>query len=146
MKGLRGLFIRKIVITLVFLCIPLLFFPPSLYVSLGIPSPQPMLFVRLLGVAYLALLAGYYGGIKALDNNQNPLFAIDMGIISNGAGGLVLLYFGFTGGWSGWSSGARIYMWLITVGAWLITFNLCRARGVHGSDQANRQEHGQAAP
>ena len=134
MKALRGLFIRKIVITLVFLCVPLLFFPPSLFATLGIPSPQPLLFARLLGVAYVALLVGYLNGIRALDNKQSPLFAIDMGIISNGAAGLVLLCFGVTGGWSGWSNGARIYMWLITFGALLITFNLCRARTVHGAE------------
>jgi protein-S-isoprenylcysteine O-methyltransferase Ste14 len=128
MKGLKGLFIRKIAITAVFLCVPLLFFPSSLFEALGIPAPQPLMFVRLLGVAYLALIVGYYSGIKALDNNRSPIFAIDMGLVSNGLAGLVFFYFGITGGWSGWSIGAQIYMWLLLAGAVMITLNLFRAR------------------
>ncbi len=128
MKGLKGLFFRKIAITAIFLCVPLLFFPPSLFELFGIPAPQPLMFTRLLGVAYLALIVGYYGGIKALDNNQNPIFTIDMGIVSNGVAGLVFLYFGFTGGWTNWSIGAQIYMWLLSFGALLITLNLFQAR------------------
>lgn len=146
MKGLKVLFIRKIIITMIFLCIPLLFFPASLFVSLGIPAPRPMLFARLLGVAYFALLIGYYNGIKALDNGRSPLFAVDMGIASNGLGGLVLLYFGLTGSWSGWDEGARVYMWLITLGALLITFNLRRARKIHGTGRAIGRDPGQAIP
>ncbi|MDM8556680.1 hypothetical protein QUF75_18295 [Desulfococcaceae bacterium HSG7] len=138
MKGLKGLFIRKITITAIFLCIPLLFFPSNLFESLGIPAPHPLIFTRLLGVAYLALIVGYYGGIKALDNNRNPLFAIDMGLVSNGAASLVFLYFGIMGGWSGWSIGAQVYMWLLLVGAFVITLNLFRARKKYAqSDNTN---------
>jgi hypothetical protein len=128
MKGLRGLFIRKIIITIIFVCIPLLFFPASLFELVGIQSPQPIIFIRLLGVAYLALITGYWGGIKALDNNDNPIHVINMGIISNGLAGIVFLYFGMTGSWSAWNIGAQIYMWLLTIGVVIITINLLRAR------------------
>lgn len=128
MKGLRGLLIRKMIITAIFLCIPLLFFPASLFEFVGIQSPQPLIFPRLLGIAYVALLTGYWGGIKALDNNGNPIHVIDMGITSNGLGGMVFLYFGMTGSWSAWSPGAQIYMWLLTIGAMIMTFNLFNAR------------------
>ncbi len=128
MKGLRGLFIRKIIITAVFLCIPLLFFPMSIFELVGIQAPQPLIFTRLLGVAYFALLIGYWGGIKALDNNENPIYVINMGIASNGIAGIVFLYFGIIGSWSIWSLGAQIYMWLLTIGAMIIAFNLFKAR------------------
>lgn len=128
MKGLKGLFIRKIAITAIFLCVPLLFFPSSLFEALGVPAPQPLIFVRLLGVAYLALIVGYYGGIKAMGNNQSSLFAIDMGLVSNGVAFIVFLYFGVTGGWDNWGFGAEVYMWLLLFGALMITINLFRAR------------------
>lgn len=129
MKGLRGLFIRKIAITAIFLCLPLLFFPASLFIWCGIPAPEPMIFVRLLGVAYLALLLGYYGGLKSIDSNQIPISAINMGLVSNGGGAMVFVYFGLIGSWSSWGSGARIYMWLLTVGAGMMAYSLFRARG-----------------
>ena len=128
MKGLKGIFIRKIVITIIFLCVPLLFFPSSLFVKLGIPAPEPLMFARLLGVAYLALIVGYYKGMKAVSDNQNPLFAVDMGIVSNGVAGLVFLFYGASGGWSKWGQGAQIYMWVLFLGTAIITFNLVRAR------------------
>lgn len=128
MKGLRGLLIRKIVITAVFWCVPLILFPPSLFVLLGIPSPQPLIFVRLLGIAYCALLIGYYGGIKALDKHQDPIVVLNMAIVSNGGAGLIFLYFGITGGWSGWGAGAQIYMWLFTLGTFIMTSKTYHAR------------------
>lgn len=127
-KELKGIFIRKIVITALFLCIPLLLFPASLFNSLGIPLTVPTMFLRLLGVAYLALIVGYYYGIKALERQQNPLFAIDMGIASNGAAFVVIIYFGITGAWTKWSLAAELYMWALSFGALLITGKLFRAR------------------
>ncbi len=127
-KGLKGIFIRKIAITALFLCIPLLLFPPSLFNSLGIPLTVSTMFLRLLGVAYLALLVGYYYGIKALERQQNPLFAIDMGIVSNGAAFIVIIYFGITGAWTKWSLAAELYMWALSFGALLITGKLLRTR------------------
>ncbi len=41
----------KIMFTLIFWCIPLLFFPASLFFRIGFPQPQPIIFVRLLGAA-----------------------------------------------------------------------------------------------
>lgn len=128
MKGLRGLFIRKIAITAIFLCVPLLLFPPELLIWCGVPSPEPLIFVRLLGVAYLALLVGYYGGLKLLENNQSPISVINMGLVSNGGAALVFLYFGLTGGWSTWGIGAQLYMWLLTLGGGMMAYNLFRAR------------------
>ena len=128
MRGLKGLLIKKIALTLLFVCIPLLFFPISAFQYFGIQAPEPLIFVRLLGVAYLALVVGYIGGIKLINNNQSPIHAIDMGIVSNGAAALTILYFGVTGSWSNWGNGAQIYMWCILAASALMTVNLCRAR------------------
>ncbi len=92
MRGLKGLLIRKIVITGIFWCIPLLAFPTSWLVALGIPAPEPLLFVRLLGAAYLALLVGYYMGMKGLEKGESPKQVIYMGIASNGLACLLLVY------------------------------------------------------
>ena len=102
MRGLKGLLIRKIVITGIFWCIPLLAFPTSWLVAGGIPAPEPLLFVRLLGAAYLALLVGYYMGMKGLEKGDNPKQVIYMGIASNGLACLLLVYFGAAGAWSSW--------------------------------------------
>ena len=128
MRGLKGLLIRKIAITGIFWCIPLLTFPTSWWVALGIPAPEPLFFVRLLGAAYLALLVGYYMGMKGLEKGDNPKPVIYMGITSNGLACLLLVYFGATGSWSSWGVGAQIFMWISTLGAWAITFNLLRFR------------------
>ena len=128
MKGLRGLLIRKIIITFIFLCIPLLSFPSTVFVALGVPAPQPLVIVRLLGVAYPALIVGYYGGIQGLRKGRRPLSVIDMGLVSNGLASLVLFFFGITNHWSAWSKGAQIYMWLLAVGALVMTLQLLRAR------------------
>ncbi len=126
MRGLKALLIRKIAITGLFWCIPLLLFPASWFVALGIPAPEPLVFVRLLGAAYFALLVGYYMGLKGLAKGENPAQVINMGIASNGLACLLLAYFGSTGAWAAWGKGAQIFMWLSTLGALAITFNLLR--------------------
>ena len=128
MRGLKGLLIRKIVITGIFWCIPLLAFPTSWLVAGGIPAPEPLLFVRLLGAAYLALLVGYYMGMKGLEKGDNPKQVIYMGIASNGLACLLLAYFGATGSWASWGLGAQIFMWISALGALAITLNLLRFR------------------
>jgi len=128
MKGLKGVLKRKIIITAIFWCIPLLTFPASLFIQLGVPSPEPIMFVRLLGAAYLALLVGYYMGLKGLDSGENPVPVLSMGITSNGLAFLILTFFGVNGSWSSWGTGAQIFMWLSAAGALLITVNLLRFR------------------
>jgi hypothetical protein len=128
MRGLRGLLIRKIAITGIFWCIPLLAFPSTWFVALGMPAPEPLLFVRLLGAAYLALLVGYYMGLKGIASGESPMPVINMGLASNGLASLVLLYFGATSAWSSWGAGAQGFMWLSALGALGITFSLLKFR------------------
>ena len=128
MHGLKKLFIRKIAITGIFWCVPLLVFPPSWFVALGVPAPEPLIFVRLLGATYFALLVGYYMGMKGMETGQSPVPVIFMGIASNGFACLLLAYFGATGAWSPWDAGAQIFMWLSAAGALAMTFSLLRFR------------------
>ncbi len=123
MQGLKNLLKVKIAGTLVFWCIPLLALPSSMFVQLGFPPPEPLLFVRLLGAAYLTLLMGYYFGLRTLAAGTSPLPAIVTGIASNGLAFVILAFFGMTGGWSAWGTGAQVFMWLSTAGA--LFFVIC---------------------
>jgi hypothetical protein len=60
---LATVFIVKILFTLFIWCIPLLFFSGKLLASLGIPEPINIVFLRLLGMAYAALMVGYVFGV-----------------------------------------------------------------------------------
>jgi hypothetical protein len=126
MRGLRGLLIRKIAITGIFWCIPLLAFPSTWFVALGMPAPEPLMFVRLLGAAYLALLVGYYMGLQGIASGESPMPVINMGLASNGMACLVLTYFGATSSWSSWGAGAQGFMWLSALGALGITLSLLK--------------------
>jgi hypothetical protein len=138
LRGLKSLLIRKIYITGLFWCFPLLAFPRSWFLALGMPVPEPLLFARLLGAAYLALLVAYYLGMRGLSAGESPAAVIYTGMTSNGLAGLLLLYFGATGAWSTWSGAAQIFMWASTLGALAITLRLLRfwQRGLaHGRSQ-----------
>ncbi|QSI78051.1 hypothetical protein [Niveibacterium microcysteis] len=134
MRGLKGLLIRKIVITAIFWCVPLLLFPSQWFIALGMPAPEPLLIARLLGAAYLALLVGYGAGLQALRRGESPLAVIDMGITSNGAAALLMLYFGTTGSWAQWGIGAQVFMWLSALGAGSIAASLLRFRLRHRAE------------
>ncbi len=126
MRGPKALLVRKIAITGLFWCLPLLTFPSPWFVALGMPAPEPLLFVRLLGAAYLALLVGYYSGLRGLDKGEYPAPVILMGIASNGLAALLLAYFGICGTWASRGSGATLFMWLSALGASSMTFSLLR--------------------
>ncbi len=128
MKGLRALLILKIALTALFWCIPLLTFPSTWFAALGLPAPAPLIFARLLGGAYLALLVGYYQGLKEIEAGHSPVPVLRLGIASNGLAAPLLFYFGATGEWSSWSIGAQAFMWLSAAGALQITFGLLKFR------------------
>lgn len=82
------------------------------------------MFLRLLGTAYLGLLAGYWIGLRQARNGQHPTATVGAGIVSNGGAALCLLYFGAVErSWSSWGGIATSIMWgsagvliLITIG------------------------------
>ncbi|GAA5179637.1 hypothetical protein GCM10025771_22120 [Niveibacterium umoris] len=128
MRGLKGLLKRKIAITAIFWCIPLLLFPGSWFVALGVPSPEPIAIARLLGAAYLALLVGYYGGLRSIESGQIPFDTMHMGIASNGLAAILIAYFGATGAWKDWGLGATVFIWVSAAGAFSIALSLIRYR------------------
>lgn len=140
MKGLKRLLIRKIVITAVFLCAPLLLFPQSFFIDFGITN-ESMLFLRLLGFAYLALLVGYYGGMRTIDDGENPVSVIYMGLVSNGFAGFTFLIFGLMERWAHLSLWLQIYLWVITIGAFYMTFQLLRVAMRHGLLKPRKERH-----
>jgi len=130
MRALTWLFIVKIAGTLLLWCLPLLLLPAPAFAALGMPAPEPLLFARLLGGAYLALLAGYATGIAAIGRGDAPRGQLTTAVASNGIAFLVLAAHGVQGAWSGWGAGAQAFMWLSTGGALLLAaaFGWYRAR------------------
>ncbi|AVP97726.1 hypothetical protein C7S18_11180 [Ahniella affigens] len=115
MTALARVFVVKIAATVLFWCVPLLLFPTDVLVRLGIPEPGSLLlFVRLLGWAYLALCVGYGFGLAAALKGQRAMGSIAAGIVSNGGASLYLCYFGLSGAWSDWGG---IMPWLLWASA-----------------------------
>ena len=114
----------KILFTLIFWSLPLLTFPTSWFVRMGMPEPRPVLFLRLLGAAYLALVVGYIGGLFRLARGDEVQDIVWVGITSNGSAFLILLLFGTAGAWKEWGPLARNYMWISTLLAASITLGL----------------------
>jgi hypothetical protein len=128
MKPLAHVLIAKIASTALLWCIPLLMFPRSWFVALGMPAPRPMAFLRLLGAAYLALLVSYSFGLADLQRDQAPTGVVWTGITSNGLASLILFFYGITGTWSAWGPISQIYMWASALATLGITVLLLRYR------------------
>lgn len=122
---LSKVLIFKITGTILLWCVPLLLLPAQTLESIGFPTQQNYMFVRLLGWAYLALCVGYFFALQASLKGRRLMGPIWVGIVSNGGACLYLLYFGLAGAWSGWSLAVQVIAWgsvgataLITAGLW----------------------------
>lgn len=83
MTLLLGVILFKIAVTFVFVALPFMFFPAERLNKLtGIPAKRAT-FYRLYGVAMLALLTGYAGGLPLLWQGIFPWAVVIMGIVSN---------------------------------------------------------------
>ena len=111
MIGLARVFLAKIVLTFLLWCIPLLLFPASVLTSLGFPVPEPQVFLRLLGTAYVALVVGYAFALRAISRDEYPASAVWVGIVSNGGAFLILIVAAYFGAWASWGALARLFMW-----------------------------------
>lgn len=129
---LRTVLWIKIAVTAGLWCVPLLLFPSGWFVALGFPRPEPMLFVRLLGVAYLALGVGYVRGLRELDRGGTAGHAVAVGIVSNGLACAVLLAYAVLGAFAGWGFWARVHLWASVAATGLITLGLFASRGRTG--------------
>ena len=114
----------KIVVTILCWCVPLLLFPPSLLETFGFPPQENMVFLRLLGWAYLALCVGYAFGWQAARHGVRARGPIWMGIVSNAGASALLVTFGGDGAWSDWGSPAQACMWGSALATGLIALAL----------------------
>lgn len=110
----------KISLTLALWALPSLLLPEKAFAWLGFPSVRPRVFIKLLGMSYLALLVGYVDGWLNLPAAY-PVVAVKMGLISNGGACLVLVWFSIQGHWSNWGRLARAHMWVSTAATGLVT-------------------------
>lgn len=143
MRNLARVLLLKIAITAILWLVPLLFFPIALLEHLGYPAFPTSLFLRLLGMAYGALLVGYGFGLVAARRGQYPRSTVWSGIVSNGGAFLILSFGAFQGAWSTWGTPARLVLWaslaatgLISAG--LIAFGPCGL----GVTPAKDSDHG----
>jgi hypothetical protein len=88
------------------------------------PEPKPIVFLRLLGAAYLALVVGYACGLRRLGRGDEVRDIVWVGITSNGSAFSILSLSGIAGAWKEWGMLARTYMWVSTLLTAAITLGL----------------------
>jgi len=115
MSNLSKVLVFKIAATVIVWCIPLIFFPDSLLVTIGLPEQHISMFLRLLGMAYLALCVGYSFGLKETLEGGRPLGVIWVGVVSNVGACALFTWFGLNGAWSSWGGFVQFIMWLSLV-------------------------------
>ena len=123
-RALARVLVAKIALTVLAWCIPLLLFPASLLETLGFPVPEPRLFLRLLGVAYTALVVGYWRGLQSTRSGEYPASTVTVGIVSNGGAFGILCASAWLGTWSDWGAFAQTIMWGSLAGTGGITAGL----------------------
>jgi hypothetical protein len=114
----------KIGVTALFWAFPLLLLPRGVFRRLGFPDPLPMVFMRLLGAAYLALGVGYVRGLMMLKGGQHPADTILVGLVSNGLACALLVGYGLAGRYAEWGRLARLFMWMSAGLTGIITLGL----------------------
>ena len=137
MRGLSWVLSAKILLTLFGWCLPLLLIPADSLRAWGFPVPEPILFLRLLGMAYLALLLAYSAGLLQLWRGQYPASTVWVGLLSNAGACGILAGAAWRGSWSGWGEAAQWLMWASLLATALITVGLLLfgpLRGVAGKD------------
>ena len=72
--------------------------------------PEPQLFLRLLGMAYTALIVGYAFGLRDARSGRYPAGVVWVGIVSNGGAFVMLAVAALLGVWSGWGLPAQLVM------------------------------------
>ncbi len=108
--ALRRVLAVKIVTTMGLWAAPALLLPGEWFPVFGIPEPPPshIVFVRLLGAAYVALTVGYALAWQAPLRHPG---AVLVGSVSNGLASLVILSVGARGGFATWDALGALYIW-----------------------------------
>lgn len=125
--ALRRVLAMKIVMTLGLWAAPALLLPVEWFPVFGIPEPPPahVVFVRLLGAAYVALVVAYALAWQAPVRHPG---AILVGAVSNGLASIVIISVGARGGFATWNALGALYIW----GSAAITAALATALVVTG--------------
>jgi hypothetical protein len=107
---LRQVLAVKIVTTLAVWALPALLLPVQWFPTFGLPEPplEQLVFLRLLGAAYLALIVGYALAWRSPARHPG---AILVGIVSNGLAALVIVSVGASGAFATWPLLGSIYIW-----------------------------------
>lgn len=127
MNALSRVLLFKIVATVLIWCVPLLFLPRSILVEFGFPTgSNDLMFLRMLGWAYLALCVGYAFALKASLVGLRALGPIWVGLISNGGACVLLFFYGLSGTWEDMALTVQFVFWSsalatagITGGLWI---------------------------
>jgi hypothetical protein len=114
----------KITVTALLWCIPLLLVPLVPPERLGFPPLGSRVFLQLLGAAFLALLVGYVGGLRALRRGESAADVVTVGLVSNGLACLLVVGYGVAGEYASWGLLAQVYMWLSAAATGLVTLGL----------------------
>jgi hypothetical protein len=126
MSPLKVILFIKIFFTAIFWSLPLLFFPREASELLGAPVPDPLIYIRLLGAAFFALLIGYIHGLIELYKGRNIGHTVIVGTVSNGLAGFLLLI--YKDEWALWSTNARCFMWVSVI----VTLSVAAGLVVYG--------------
>lgn len=113
MQAIIRLLWIKITGTLLGAALPMLLVPYPLYLWLGFPAQDTLIFLRLYGLSTLALLVGYHGGIELARRGQYPLGTLRMGLVSNAGQGLAIVIAGLAGVYDDWGLMAQGMMWAL---------------------------------
>lgn len=124
MTGLSNVFLCKILFTILCWSLPLLVVPETLIIKIGIPIADNIIFLRLLGMAYTALLVGYILAFKSIRQGKFPIETVWVGIVSNGGASSILLICGLLGYRQSWGEIAQGMMWFFSIMAGAITVGL----------------------
>lgn len=129
MNKLSIVFLFKIALTLIFWSILPLLLPPSWLEFFGLPQQSSYVFIKLYGMAALALVVGYGFGLR--ESWQSPkkqarrdMSAIWVGIVSNTGACLILLLYGLSGAWNTWGFFLQWGLWVSMAATGLIALSL----------------------
>jgi len=92
-------------------CLPMLFFPRPLLRKFHVPVNEPVIFVRLLGAAALALCLHYYLGLLRLENGRDPSDVIVIGLIHCGMSAAIIWRYALHGHYRRWPRATQVYIY-----------------------------------